>query len=170
MLAAAAYAINIAENGVPATAPALFIAGVYNGFSGKDLRAPITACFAPDQKLADDVDVMLAAIKAKDFGSIKAIAEGDEAIAIADADACINDPQYQAVSDAYDFQSGIVTKAMADPDWQLHAIKDIRPHLADIKTGAAASIAAWYLGTDEGYFQAGVEIGKIDKIVFAYWI
>ena len=93
MLSAAAFAINFAEvNSVPATAPADFQAGVLFGFSGKDLRTQVNACFAPDQKIADDTDAFIAAIEAKDIGSIKSIVEGDEKLAIADAATCMTDP------------------------------------------------------------------------------
>ena len=82
MLAAAAFAMNFAEtNSVPATAPADFQAGVLNGFSGKDLRAQVNACFAPDQKIADDTDAFIAALEAKDLDSIKSIIAGDEKLA-----------------------------------------------------------------------------------------
>jgi len=58
---------------------------------------------------------------------------------------------------------------MADPDWQIHAFKGIKGHMDDIKTGIATAETQWALGTDEGYYQAGLELGKIDKIVFTYW-
>lgn len=170
MLTAAAYAIYIAENSVPATAPATFQAGVYNGFTGKDIRAEMAACFIPDQKLADETGALITALKAKDFGTIKTIVTSFEAEALVDAAPCMNDPKYVAVHDAYMGQQDLVEAAMADPDWQLHAIKDIRPNLAAIKAGVAAAAAAFDLGTDDGYFASGVEIGKIDKIVFEYWI
>ena len=168
MLSAAAWAINFAEsNGtVPATAPATFQAGVYFGYSGKDERALIEECFAPDQKIADDTNDFIAAIKTKDFGSIKDIVAGDEAIAIKDADKCMTDPKYQVVHDAYYYQQDIVEKAMADPDWQLHALKTLKPHLAEIKDLAGQAVAAWDAAD---YYGAGTAIGKIDKIAFSYW-
>ena len=170
MLSAAAFAIAMAENSVPATAPATFQAGVYNGFTGLDVRAEIEACFTPDQKIADDTGALIEAIKTKSFGDIKSIVTADEPLAIKDAAPCMSDPKYVTVKNAYEAQQDLVKAAMADPDWQLHAIKDIKPNLAAIKAGAAAAVAAFDLGTSDGYFNAGVEIGKIDKIVFAYWM
>ena len=167
MLSAAAFAINFAEvNSVPATAPADFQAGVLFGFSGKDLRTQVNACFAPDQKIADDTDAFIAAIEAKDIGSIKSIVEGDEKLAIADASTCMTDPQYAEVAKAYNYQIDLVTRAVADPDWQLHAIKGLRPHIADIKGNTQAAIAAWNSGD---YYGAGTKIGEIDNWVFTYW-
>ena len=55
---------------------------------------------------------------------------------------------------------------MDDPDWQIHAAKSILPHRADIKAGTKAAITNWDAGK---WYEAGVEIGKIDALVFAYW-
>jgi hypothetical protein len=166
MLSAAAFAIHYAENAVPATAPADFQAGVLFGYSGKDLRTQVNACFAPDQKLADDTAGFIAAIEAKDFDQIKSIVAGDEKLAIADADTCMKDPQYAEVANAYNHQIDLVTKAVADPDWQIHAIKGLRPHISDIKANTQAALAAWDSGD---YYGAGVKIGEIDSWVFTYW-
>ena len=117
MLSAAAYAIYTAENSVPATAPALFQAGVFNGFTGGDIRADILACFIPDQKLADETDAFIAAIKDKDFDNIKSIVAAFEPQALVDAAPCMSNPAYKSVSDAYYGQQDLVVAAMADPDW-----------------------------------------------------
>ena len=78
MLAAASYAMFVAENGtVPATAPADFQAGVFMGFAGTDVRTLINECFIPDQKIADDTDAFIAAIKAKEWSTVKGIFADD---------------------------------------------------------------------------------------------
>jgi len=167
MLAAATWAIFVAENATPATAPATFTAGVINGFNPSlDLRSQVEACFKPDQVMADDTDAFFAAIKAKDFNSIKSIILKDEPLAINDTSACINDPQYAAVAKAYDYQASLAKKAMADPDWQLHALKGLRGKLDWVKTTAQEAEAAWNSGD---YYGAGQKIGAIDKLVFTYW-
>ena len=126
-------------------------------------------CFTPDQKLADDTDAFITAAKAKDFDTIKALVTADTPLAMKDTEKCVTDPTYRAVKDAYDFQIDTVKKAKADPDWQLHAFKSIKPHFAEIKQLAADAETAWAIGTDEGYYNAGVALGKIDKIAFSYW-
>ena len=136
---------------------------------GVDIRAQMIECFTPDQKLADDTDAFIAAIKEKDLDTIKKIVAEDEGIAQKDADKCVNDPTYKDVKAAYDYQISVVKKAKSDPDWQIHAIKDIKPHFAEIKQLGADAQTQWALGTDDGYYNAGVNIGKIDKYVFAYW-
>lgn len=170
MLAAAAFAFYEAENStVPADAPAQFQAGVIMGYKNEDVRALMLECFKPDQAMADETDAFFAALKSRDFSQIKDIIAQMEPKAISDASVCHTDDKYQQIDDFYSFQENLVKAAEADPDWQIHAIKDIRPHMADIKTGVAAAQTAWNLGTEDGYYQAGIEIGKIDKIVFAYW-
>ena len=104
-------------NSVPATAPAQFQAGVYNGFTGQDLREQILGCFKPDQDLADDTNGLIKAIEDKNFSAIKDLVEGDEDEALVDVDDCLNDPDYTDVANAYMYQILLVEKAMADPDW-----------------------------------------------------
>ena len=169
MLAAAAYALNMAENSVPASADAQFQAGLFMGFMDVDIRAQMVECFVPDQKLADDTDAFIAAIKERDLDTIKRIVKEDEPLALKDTETCTNDPKYKDVKAAYDYQIAVVKKAKADPDWQIHAIKDIKPHFAEIKQLGADAQTQWALGTDDGYYNAGVNLGKIDKMVFAYW-
>ncbi len=167
MLAAFAYAMAQAENATPATVPATFTAGVINGFNPDvDVQAEMAECFAPDQAMADDIDGLFAAIEAKDFGSIKSIIMTNEPRAIADTSACMTDPKYAAVKKAYDYQEGLVKKAMADPDWQLHAAKGLRGHFAEIKTDVADALAKYNAGD---YYGAGQVIGGVDKLVFTYW-
>ena len=105
MLAAAAYAMNLAEeNTIPASATADFQAGVFFGFDGTDVRTLINECFKPDQKIADDTDAFIAAIKAKDWANVKGIFAADRPQALDDASPCTTDPKYIDVSDAYDNQ------------------------------------------------------------------
>ena len=123
-------------------------------------------CFTPDQKIANDTDAFIAAIKAKDFGNIKSIIMGDEPLAIKDTEACMTDPKYAQIRKAEEFQQALVEKAMADPDWQLHALKGVKGHLDEIKQSAQDAIAAWDAGN---YYGAGQKIGSIDKLVFTFW-
>jgi len=167
MLAAAVYAIYEAENATPADAPSKFTAGVINGFNpAVDVSAEMAECFAPDQAMADDVDSLMAAIESKDFGSIKAIIAKDEPLAIKDTSLCMSDPKYAAIQKAYQYQEDIVKTAMADPDWQLHALKGIKGQISQIKDNATAALGKWNAGD---YYGAGQLIGAIDKIVFTYW-
>ena len=112
MLAAAAYAMNLAEeNTIPASATADFQAGVFFGFDGTDVRTLINECFKPDQKLADETDAFIAAIKAKEWSTVMDTIKGDEAEAQDDAMVCTTDPKYIDVSDAYDNQVNTVERA-----------------------------------------------------------
>ena len=164
MLAAAAFAME--NSTVPATAPADFQAGLFNGYNGADLRTAVNACFKPDQKMADDTDAFIAAIKAKEWSTVMGTIKGDEAMALDDADACVNDPQYVDVHDAYYLQQDQVEAAHADPDWQIKAGKALLPHRKEIKANMADAVAKWDSGD---YYGAGQAIGKIDAIVFAPW-
>ena len=103
MLSAAAYAIWLADQpcAVPDTAPATFQAGVYNGFTGKDLRAQWEACFAPDQDIANDVYKMGQALEQKDWGTAKSIILAHKDKLPDDMRKCTDDPQYAAVDEAY---------------------------------------------------------------------
>lgn len=167
MLAAAAFAIFEAENATPADAPSKFTAGVINGFNpAVDVQAEMAECFAPDQAMADDVDSLFAAIEAKDFGSIKSIIIKNEPLALKDTEPCMTDPKYAAIHKAYDYQSDIVKTAMADPDWQLHALKGVKGQISQIKDNTKAALDKWNAGD---YYGAGQLIGAIDKIVFTYW-
>ena len=166
MLAAVAFAINAAENAVPATAPADFQAGVFNTFLGEDLKAQFEACFAPDQALADQADAFIAAIKEKDWATVKSTVVALEPEAVTDAHTCHTDPQYKAVDDAYNSQEAVVKAAKNDPDWQIKAIKAIKPHFAEIKGFSADAQTKWAAGD---YYGAGQAIGSIDKIIFAPW-
>ena len=136
MLQAAVYAMWAADQTcqVPASADSTFQAGVYNGFTGKDLRAQWEACFAPDQALADDVYAMGKAIESKDWGNVKKIILAHKDSAIQDAKKCTDDAQYIEVNKAYQAQEALAKKMLADPDWQIHLLmKDVRPHFAEIK-------------------------------------
>ena len=166
MLAAVAFAINAAENGVPATAPADFQAGVFNTFLGADLKSQFDACFTPDQALADQTDAFIAAIKEKDWATVKSTVVALEPEAVTDAHTCHTDPQYKDVDAAYNAQELVVKNAKNDPDWQLKAIKAIKPHFAEIKASAADAQTKWAAGD---YYGAGQAIGSIDKIIFAPW-
>ena len=70
MLSAATYAIWLADNPpyptcqVPDTFAATFQAGVYNGFTGNDLRSEFEACFVPDQHIADEANDFVQAMEA----------------------------------------------------------------------------------------------------------
>ena len=166
MLAAAAFAIYEAENTVPATAPADFQAGVFNTFLGEDLRSQLNACFTPDQDLADHTDAFIAAIKARDIDTVKETIKELEPEAVKDAGACHTDPQYKAVDDAYTAQEKVVVAAKNDPDWQIKAIRAIKPHFAEIKSLAGDAQTKWNAGD---YYGAGQAIGTIDKYLFAPW-
>merc|ERR1712160_58304 len=90
MLAIAAFAIQAADSAVPATAPADFTAGVINGFNPSvDVHAAMMVCFTPDQKMADDTGAFIAAIKAKDFSTIKTFIATDEPMALVDTKLCM---------------------------------------------------------------------------------
>ena len=169
MLAIAAFAIQAADAAVPATAPADFTAGVINGFNPSvDVHAAMMVCFTPDQKMADDTNAFIAAIKAKDFSTIKTFIATDEPMALVDTALCMSgDPRYAAIEKAYDFQSDIVKLAMADPDWQLHALAGIKGKIPEIKAHVAAATTKWDAAD---YYGAGQEIGAVDKIAFTYWI
>lgn len=168
MLSAAVFAIYEAENStVPATAPADFQAGVFNTFLGEDLKSQFDACFTPDQALADQTDAFIAAIKDRDWATVKSTVEKLEPEAVQDANTCHTDPQYKAVDDAYNTQGKVVKAAKNDPDWQLKVIKAIRPHFAEIKADAADAQTKWAAGD---YYGAGQAIGNIDKFVFAPWM
>ena len=167
MLAAASWAMIMAENAVPATAPATFTAGVVNGFNPSlDVRTEMEECFAPDQVMADDTDAFIKAIEAKDLTTIKAMVMKDEPLAIKDTEKCMSDPKYADIQKAYNYQYSIVKKAMADPDWQLHALKGIKGQLATVKQAAKDAVAAWNAGD---YYTAGQKVGSVDKLVFTYW-
>ena len=165
MIEAAFDAIMMANGTVPATAPATFQAGVYNGFTGKDLRSQWEACFPADQKLADATDGLIKAVEAKDLDALKALytefhdqVEGD----IAPCEA----GDYPEVDDAYHDQGDLVSAAKSDPNWQIKAMKALMPHMKEVKAGATAALSKWDSGD---YYGAGQEIGKIDKIIFAPW-
>ena len=79
----------------------------------------------------------------------------------------MTDPQYAEVAAAYNYQIDLVTRAVADPDWQLHAIKGLRPHIADVKSNIAAATAAWNAAD---YYGAGQKVGEVDSWVFKYWV
>ena len=93
----------------------------------------------------------------------------DKARGLVDASACLNDPQYSDVADAYYGQMDLIQTAMSDPGWQLKALKAIKPHLAEIKAMYQQSAVYWDMNTDDGYYACGKEIGAIDKIAFAPW-
>ena len=169
MLAVAAFAIQAAENSVPASADALLQAGLFYGFMGVDIRSQIIECFIPDQQLADDSDAFIAAVKAKDFATVKSIVTKDSQRAQDDAAPCMSNPKYQAVADAYNYQIAVAEKAKNDPDWQLKALKCVKPHLAEIKQLTNDALDQWALGTDEGYYQAGVKLGTVDKYALCAW-
>ena len=116
MLTAAFYAMQVANEATDA-APALFQAGMYNGFTGKDLRAEWTACFTPDPELTDIIQQSIDAIKKKDYKGAATIIEGAEQTILTDADACLFDPKYAAVKQAYADQAAILKKAKDDDDW-----------------------------------------------------
>ena len=139
MLAAFAFAINAAENAVPDTAPAAFQAGFFNTFlpTHPDLRAQFSACFKPDQNLADHTDAFIAALAAHDWATVKSTVTELEPEAVVDAAVCHTDPQYKAVDDAYSAQEDAVKAARADPDWQLKLLKAIRGNMSDIKADSA---------------------------------
>ena len=167
MLNAATYAMFLAEeNTIPATATADFQAGVFFGFDGTDVRTLINECFKPDQKLADETDAFIAAIKAKEWSTVMDTIKGDEAEAQDDAMVCTTDPKYIDVSDAYDNQVHTVERAMDDPDWQIHAAKAALPHRADIKANMSDAITNWDAGK---WYEAGVAVGKIDAIALSFW-
>ena len=119
MLSAAAYAIWLADQPcqVPASIDATFQAGVYNGFTGKDLRAQWEACFAPDQDIANDVYNMAQALKEKDWGSVKNLIMAHKDKLPDDMRKCTDDPQYAEVDKAYIAQGELAKKLKADPDW-----------------------------------------------------
>ena len=169
MLAAFAYAVNITDSTVPATAPADFQAGAFSTFlnNGVDYKTQLDACFTPDQNLADHTDAFIQALKDKDWATVKSTVTELEPEAIQDANTCHTDPQYKQVDDAYSYQEKVVKDARADPDWQLKTIKNVRQHMAEIKANAADAETKWNAGD---YYGAGQAIGKVDAILFAPWM
>ena len=116
MLSAAFYAIEMAN--ASDAAPALFQAGMYHGFTGKDLRDEWTACFKPDPELTAIIQQSIDAIKDKDYKGAVAIVEGAEQTILTDANDCLFDPKYAAVKQAYSDQAAVLKKAHSDPNWQ----------------------------------------------------
>ena len=163
----AAFAFAAVNTTVPATAPADFQAGVFNTLNGTDLRAMMSVCFKQDQALADQTGAFIAAIEAKDWATVKTTVVTLEPEALADAAVCENDPKYAAVYAEYEYQQDLVKKAKNDPDWQLKALKAVRPHIAEIKADAADALNKWNAGD---YYGAGQAVGKVDAIVFSPWM
>ena len=177
--AATLFAIELASNEIPASSTATFQAGYYVGMGGtKDtIRAQVEACFVADQKLADDTDAVVKTlskdIAAHDWADLKNIESlyfGDKPLIIAAVGPCLSDPQYADVKEAYMTQIAIEKRAEADKHPKPKLIKAVLAHKGAIIDSAISASKNWNLGTDDGFFQAGVEIGKINAIIYSPWM
>ena len=165
MLANVFAAVEMAANStVPATAPADFQAGVFMGYYEQDVHDNITKCFGEDQKAADLIDQMIADVKAKDWKDIQTVAKSLAAEIKPHSDNCSStDP---LVKSMYDNEEATAKAAEADPKLKSKIISIALLHKKAIMSGNEAAIQKLTAGD---YYGAGIEYGKIEKIVAKPW-
>ena len=165
MLSAAVLAFAY-DNALPATAPGDFQAGMIFGFSGNDVRDHMNACFKADQQLADDIAKIITAVDDQDIDVAKELVIGDESRVMDDASECMTNPAYADVKAAYEGQIELLKAAKADDQPAIWILAAYKKHMDEIKTYRKTAKKQWRAGN---YYEAGVAIGQVDKLIFEHW-